>query len=74
MKTTFNILTIVSAVFMTITILLQRKGAGLGGTFGGSDVDGFRTKRGAEKAIFNATVILAVVFVLSVILGILSSR
>jgi protein translocase SecG subunit len=44
-------------------ILLQRSEAGLGGAFGG---DSFSTnhyqKRGAEKAIFIATIVVAILF------------
>ncbi|HSX48317.1 MAG TPA: preprotein translocase subunit SecG [Candidatus Nanoarchaeia archaeon] len=71
MKNFFNIITIVSAVIMIATILLQSRGAGLGASFGGEG-NFYRSRRGAEKAIFNLTIIAAVVFVLSVLLGILS--
>lgn len=74
MKETFQVLTVVSAILMVITILLQSKGAGLGRAFGGGDSDGYRTKRGAEKVVYNTTVLSAVVFVMSVILGILSKN
>lgn len=71
MKNIFHILTIVSVAAMTITILLQSQGTGLGTSFGGEG-NSYRSKRGAEKIIFNTTIIMGIVFVLSVILGILS--
>lgn len=71
MKNFFNILTIISAVIMTICILLQSRGSGLSATFGGGG-GATHTKRGAEKVLFNTTIVAAVVFVLSVILSILS--
>jgi preprotein translocase subunit SecG len=71
MKSFFNILTVVSVVVMTTAILLQSRGTGLSTTFGGEG-NVYRTKRGAEKIVFNATIVAAVVFVLSVILSILS--
>jgi preprotein translocase subunit SecG len=71
MKLFFQILTIGSVVLMTILVLLQSQGTGLSTAFGGEG-NTFRSKRGAEKVIFNATIVLAVIFVLSVILGLLS--
>ena len=73
MKQFFNILTLASVVIMIITILLQSRGSGLGASFGGEG-NVYRSRRGAEKLVFNTTVLAAVVFVLSVILGILSKR
>ena len=61
------ILQIASAVLMTIFILLQQRGAGLGGIFGGEG-GVYRTKRGAEKIIFISTIILAVIFLATSIL------
>ena len=48
-------------------ILLQQSEAGLGGAFGGGDSfsAGQHSKRGAEKVIFIATIILAILFVLA---------
>ena len=45
-------------------VLLQRSEAGLGGAFGGGDgfSSGFHTKRGAERFIFIATIVIAVLF------------
>ena len=40
---------------------MQQKGSGLGSAFGG-DSAVYRTKRGAEKFIFNFTIILAILF------------
>lgn len=71
MRSFFNFLTVASAILMVITILLQSRGSSLGGAFGG-DSNVYRSKRGAEKVIFNTTTVSAVVFVLSVILNLLS--
>lgn len=57
----FQIIEIIVAVLLTAAILIQSRGAGLGGVFGGEG-GVYRTKRGAEKIIFNATIILAVIF------------
>jgi preprotein translocase subunit SecG len=51
------------SVLLVAAILMQKRGAGLGGVFGGEG-SVYMTKRGAEKAIFIATIVLGVVFVL----------
>lgn len=61
-----NIIQIVIAALLTTTILLQRRGTGLSATFGGEGGVYFK-KRGAEKVIFIATIVLAVLFILSAI-------
>jgi len=66
----FQIITIASAVLMTILILLQTRGASLGAGFGGSG-ELFTERRGVDKSMYQITIILAIVFVGSLILGIL---
>lgn len=61
MKNYLLIAQIVVAVLMSAGILLQSRGTGLGAAFGGEG-NVYRTKRGAEKLIFRATVVLAVAF------------
>ncbi len=52
------------SVILVIAILLQPSTAGVGGTFGGGDgMSAFHTKRGFEKFIFIATIVLGVVFI-----------
>jgi preprotein translocase subunit SecG len=62
--------TIVSAVIMTIAILLQKRGASLGAGFGGSS-ELFTTRRGIDKNLFEVTIFFAVVFVLSILSALL---
>lgn len=73
MKTFFYTITVISAIIMTIMILLQQQSSGLGGAFGG-DSSSFRSKRGAEKIVFNLTIVSGVFFVLSLILGLLAKQ
>ena len=73
MKLIFNIMTMISGVLMIASVLLQSRGQSLGMSFGG-DSNFYRSKRGAEKVIYNATIVLAVVFVLSIVLGILAKK
>lgn len=56
-----DIIQIVVAILLIITILLQNRGSGLGSAFGGEG-NIYMAKRGAEKFIFFATIALAVVF------------
>jgi len=57
-----NIVQIAIAALLALGILLQQRGAGLSSAFGGEGGVYFK-KRGAEKIIFIATIILAVLFV-----------
>lgn len=65
----FNIVTIVSMVLLTVFVLLQTRGASLGAGFGGSG-ELFTARRGIDKTLHQITIILAVIFVLSLVLGI----
>lgn len=55
---------IILSVLLIIGVLLQQSEAGLGGAFGGGDgfSSGYHSKRGAEKVIFIATIVIAVLF------------
>ncbi len=65
---------IILSVLLIIVVLLQQSDAGLGGAFGGGDdFSGGHTKRGAEKVLFNATIILGILFVLSTFLALIIS-
>ncbi len=58
-----DILEIIVSVLLTVAILLQNKGSGLGAGFGGSS-GAYYTKRGAEKFLFNTSIALAVLYIL----------
>jgi preprotein translocase subunit SecG len=68
--TILQFITIGSAVLMIVTILLQQRGATLGAGFGSSG-ELFTTRRGVDKNLFEVTIVLAVIFVLSIIVGLL---
>jgi len=57
---TLQILQIIISSLLITTILLQSRGTGLSSIFGGSEF--YQTKRGFEKTIFIATIILAIIF------------
>ncbi len=65
-----QIATIVSGLLMTASILLQQRGASLGAGFGSSG-ELYTTRRGLDKNLFEATVVLAVIFILSILAGLL---
>lgn len=55
---------IIFSVLLMAAILLQAKGAGLGRAWGGGG-EFYRSKRGVEKILFRATIILAILFLIS---------
>jgi preprotein translocase subunit SecG len=58
-----NVIEIMVSVTLIFVILLQARGSGFGGALGGS-TSFFRTRRGAEKTLFQLTIVLVVVFLL----------
>ncbi len=62
MQTYLTIAQMVLAVALTLALLLQVRGGGLGGIFGQADTV-YRTKRGLEKTLFQFTIVLIVLFV-----------
>ena len=61
-----NVLTVGSASLMVLSILLQSRGASLGAGFGASG-ELFTTRRGIEKNLFDTTIVVAVIFVVSLL-------
>ena len=66
MKTFLQYSLVIISVLITISVLLQNQSTGLGTAFGGES--GFyRTKRGIEKFLFVATIVLAIGFVVCLV-------
>ena len=66
----FNYITIGSMLLLTLLILVQTRGASLGaGLCGGGEVNTVR--RGTDKTIFQITIVTALIFAGSLILGII---
>lgn len=60
---------IVAVALMAIILIQGQTSSGLGSVFGGTDI--YRTRRGIEKTLFNATFILAGVFLLLCVLTVM---
>ena len=65
-----QIVMIGSAVLMIVSILLQQRGATLGAGFGSSG-ELYTTRRGVDKNLFEVTIVMAVIFVVSILAGLL---
>ncbi len=69
MITFFLILHLIVASSLIGLILLQSSKGGLGGGLGGGEL--YRTKRGAEKIVFTATIVIAVLFLTTSIINVM---
>jgi preprotein translocase subunit SecG len=59
---------IVLSLLLILGIVLQQRGAGLGGAFGGDNfASTFYKRRGAEKFLFYATIVVALLYVATAI-------
>ena len=68
----FNYITIGSMLLLALLILIQTRGASLGAGLGGSSGEVNTVRRGTDKTLHQITVVLVLVFALSLILGIIS--
>jgi len=57
-----NIAQLVVSVLVIVLILLQERESGVSGLFGGSEGGFYQTRRGLEKTIFIATLVLVAAF------------
>ena len=62
MITYLNIALIIISVLLILSVILQSKGAGLGGLTGADSGSIFTARRGVERTLFWVTIILSVVF------------
>jgi len=68
-----TVLQVIISILLVASILIQAKGVGLGSTFGGEG-SFYRSKRGVEKLLVYATVLLATIFFIVSLIGVLLSR
>lgn len=69
--TAFPWIQVALSVILIVLILLQKSEAGLGGAFGGDGASSFHTKRGLEKFLFIATIIVGILFMAAAIIQLL---
>jgi preprotein translocase subunit SecG len=67
MITYLNIALIIISVLLILSVILQSKGAGLGGLTGADTGSIFTARRGVERTLFWITIILSVIFFILVI-------
>jgi preprotein translocase subunit SecG len=72
--TYLSIAQIILGIVLIAVIVLQSKEAGLGGLSGGESGGVFRARRGVEKALFNGTIILSVLFFALSFISVLAFR
>jgi len=70
MKKTITLIQILISLLLIAAVIIQARGTGLGNLFGGSG-EFYRSKRGVEKILFLATIVLAALFLLTSIANIL---
>lgn len=66
-----KILQLIIAVTLIVVILMQNRGGGLSNVFGGGGGNVYMTKRGFEKKLFIATIVLGVLFFVFSLLSII---
>jgi preprotein translocase subunit SecG len=62
MKNILDIALIITSVGLILSVILQSKGAGLGGLTGADTGGVFTARRGIERILFWVTIALAVIF------------
>lgn len=62
MSTYVDIALIITSIALIVSVIVQSKGAGLGGLTGGDTGGVFTARRGVEKLLFRITIGLSVIF------------
>lgn len=70
MQNILSVVQIILGVLLVVVIMLQQSGSGLGAGFGGSS-SVFTTKRGVDKILFQATIVISILFFAIALAGIL---
>ncbi len=71
MKIALDIAMIITSIALIASVILQSKGAGLGGLTGGDAGGIFTARRGVEKLLFRVTIILSFVFFFLALLSVI---
>jgi preprotein translocase subunit SecG len=62
LSTYLNIVQIIVSAVLILVVLLQTKGSGFSGAFGGDSGSIYRSRRGVEKTLFQFTIGLSALF------------
>jgi len=74
MKTYIEIALLLVSIFLIVSVILQSKGAGLGGLTGADTGGVFTARRGLEKVLFRLTILFSALFFLLAIVALILSR
>lgn len=69
-----DIVQIFISIVLILVLVLQAKGSGFGNALGGSSGSAYRTRRGIEKTLFQATIVLTAIFILVSMLSVAASQ
>ncbi len=67
MENYINIALIIISVLLIISVIMQSKGAGLGGLTGADTGSVYTARRGVERTLFRLTIVLSAIFFILVI-------
>ena len=56
-------LQIIVSIALIILVLLQERSSGLSGLLGGENIGFYQVRRGVEKMVFQATIVLTIAFI-----------
>jgi preprotein translocase subunit SecG len=62
METYLNIALIIISALLIVSVIMQSKGAGLGGLTGAESGTVYTARRGVERTLFRLTILLSIVF------------
>ena len=68
MENYLNIALIIISVLLIVSVIMQSKGAGLGGLTGADSGTVFTARRGVERTLFRLTIVLSVLFFVLVLI------
>jgi preprotein translocase subunit SecG len=68
MENYLNIALIIISVLLIVSVIMQSKGAGLGGLTGADTGSVFTARRGVERTLFKLTIVLSALFFLLVLI------
>jgi preprotein translocase subunit SecG len=74
METYLNIALIIISVLLIVSVIMQSKGAGLGGLTGADTGSVFTARRGVERTLFRLTIVLSAMFFVLVLILVFLGR